>query len=72
MNKEEAKKIFSLIIEDIINEKVSFDDAREEMESELLDFIDDKLYNSFLSELEDMEQEYQQNRYTFEIPREDW
>lgn len=72
MNKEEAKKIFSLIIEDIINEKVSFDDAREEMESELLDFIDDKLYNSFLSELEDMEQEYQQNKYTFEIPREDW
>ena len=72
MNKEEAKKIFSLIIEDIINEKVSFDDAREEMESELFDFIDQKLYNSFLSELDDIEQEYQQNKYTFEVPREDW
>lgn len=57
MNFNEAKDSFNLLIQDVIKNKISIDDAKEELEFEFKGVIDEGLYENFLNDLEDLEEE---------------
>lgn len=57
MNFNEAKDSFNLLIQDVIKNKISIDDAKEELEFEFKGVIDEDLYENFLNDLEDLEEE---------------
>ena len=53
----ELKELLDFLFKELYNCNISIDDAREEIEVELKEFMPSKLYHTYIKQLDEMEEE---------------